>query len=117
MSSTGHTQTQLNSDLAIKANTADVTKIADKLFTEVAAGTDGRTLFPTTYGTTIYRCVTAVNAPKTNDEGYIIVVYRDWDFIVQTWYSLWYDDIYYNRCHINNGWKWSGYKKITLTSI
>lgn len=95
----------------------DIIALNSKLYTELSSGVDGRTIFPSESGQAMYRCTTSNHAPKISDEAYIIVVYRDWDFIIQVWYSLWYDVVYYNRCDISNNWTWSGFKKQDMTPI
>ncbi|ADL03393.1 hypothetical protein [Lacrimispora saccharolytica] len=63
----------------------------------------------------VYICATKVSAPKTTMEKYIIEVYRDSDFIIQKWYSLWFDVIYYRRCNVTGGWIWGTFKTVDMT--
>ena len=77
----------------------------------------GVNIFPDVDEKAVYICATKVSAPKTTMEKYVIEVYRDTDFIVQKWYSLWFDVVYYRRCHVTGGWVWGTFKTVDMTTL
>ena len=102
----------LNSNLALKANISDV-----KGLINLPDDTLGVNIFPGVDEKAVYICATKVNAPKTTMEKYVIEVYRDADFIVQKWYSLWFDVVYYRRCNVTGGWVWGAFKTVDMTTL
>ena len=87
-------------------------------FTMLPDDTLGVNIFPANVNEkAIYLCATKVNAPKTTMEKYVIEVYRDTDFIVQKWYSLWFDVVYYRRCNVTGDWVWGAFKTVDMTTL